>query len=37
MSQVRAVVADSSDKVRGERTDRLVFEEAGSNPKLADS
>lgn len=37
MSQVRAVVADTSDKVRGERVDRLFFEEAGSNNKLAES
>ena len=36
-SQVRAVVADTSDKIRGERVDRLFFEEAGSNPKLAES
>lgn len=27
MSQVRTIVADSSDKIRGERVDRLFFEE----------
>lgn len=37
MSQVRTVVADTSDKIRGERVDRLFFEEAGSNSKLVES
>lgn len=37
MSQITAVVADTSDKVRGDRLDRLIFEEAGSNKNLVDS
>lgn len=37
MSQVTTIVADTSDKVRGDRLDRLVFEEAGSNKNLVDS
>lgn len=36
-SEVEAVVADTSDKIRGDRTDRLIFEECGSNKHLAKS
>lgn len=37
MSQITSIVADTSDKVRGDRLDRLIFEEAGSNKNLVDS
>lgn len=37
LSQITSVVADTSDKVRGDRLDRLIFEEAGSNKNLIES
>lgn len=37
MSQVTGIVADNPRKVRGERCERLIFEEAGSNPNLVKS
>lgn len=36
-SEITSVVADTSDKIRGDRLDRLIFEEAGSNKVLTDS
>ena len=37
MSQITSVVADTADKIRGDRVDRLIYEEAGSNKVLTDS
>lgn len=37
MSEINSVVADTSDKIRGDRLDRLVYEEAGSNKVLTES
>lgn len=37
MSEIEGVIADTSDKIRGDRVDRLFFEEAGSNPQLKQS
>lgn len=37
MSEINSVVADTPDKIRGDRLDRLVYEEAGSNKNLTDS
>lgn len=37
MSQISSVVADTSDKIRGDRLDRLIYEEAGSNSVLTES
>ena len=34
MSEIEGIVADNPRKVRGNRTERLVFEEAGSYPNL---
>jgi len=34
MSQIVGIVADSPSKIRGYRTDMLIFEEAGSWPGL---
>jgi hypothetical protein len=31
MSEIEGVVADSAEKIRGDRTERLFFEEAGSD------
>ena len=31
------MVADTSDKIRGDRIDRLIYEEAGSNKNLTES
>lgn len=36
-SEIEGVVADNPRKVRGERCERLIFEEAGSNPQLIKS
>ena len=36
-SEIDSVVADTSDKIRGDRVDRLIFEEAGSNKNLIKS
>ena len=37
MSEITGIVADNPRKVRGERCERLIFEEAGSNPTLVKS
>lgn len=37
MSQIEGVVADSDSKIRGDRVELLIFEEAGSNPNLRKS
>lgn len=37
MSAIAAITADTSAKVRGDRTNRLFFEESGSNPILIES
>ena len=34
MSEIRTIVADNPNKVRGDRVDRLVYEEAGSAKQL---
>ena len=34
MSQINTIVADNSNKIRGHRVDRLVYEEAGSSKQL---
>lgn len=36
-SQIQSIVADTSDKVRGSRVDRLILDEGGSNPCLTES
>ena len=37
MSEIEGIVADSPSKVRGDRTERLIFEEAGSNKNMITS
>ena len=37
MAEIEGIVADNPRKVRGDRTERLIFEEAGSNPNLITS
>ena len=37
MSEIHSIIADKPSKIRGDRTDRLVYEEAGSNPVLSKS
>jgi hypothetical protein len=37
MSEIEGVVADTDAKIRGDRVDLLVYEEAGSNPVLRKS
>ena len=37
MAEIEGIVADTSDKIRGDRVDRLIFEEAGSNKYLISS
>lgn len=37
MSEIQTIIADSADKIRGSRVDRLVFEESGSNGILTKS
>lgn len=37
MSEIEGIVADNPGKVRGDRTERLIFEEAGSNKNLITS
>lgn len=37
MSEIDSVIADTSDKIRGDRVDRLIYEEAGSNKHLTKS
>ena len=34
MSEIEGVVADTPEKIRGDRTERLLYEEAGSDPVL---
>ena len=34
MSEIEGVVADTPEKIRGDRTERLLYEEAGSDPEL---
>jgi hypothetical protein len=34
MSEVEGVIADAADKIRGDRVERLLFEEAGVDPDL---
>lgn len=34
MAEIEGVIADTADKVRGDRTERLLFEEAGADPEL---
>lgn len=36
-SEVQGIIADTSDKIRGDRVDRLFFEEGGSNKNLIQS
>ena len=37
MSQIEGIVADTDAKIRGDRVELLIFEEAGSNPNLRTS
>ena len=37
MSEIEGIIADNPTKVRGDRTERLIFEEAGSNKNLITS
>lgn len=37
MSEIEGIVADNPRKVRGDRTERLIYEEAGSNTNLITS
>lgn len=37
MADIEGITADNPRKIRGERVDRLLFEEAGSNPILSTS
>ena len=37
MADIEGITADHPRKIRGERVDRLLFEEAGSNPILSTS
>jgi hypothetical protein len=37
MSLVEGIVADDSRKIRGDRANIVLYEEAGSNPKLESS
>jgi hypothetical protein len=34
MAEIEGVVADSAEKIRGDRTERILYEEAGSDPVL---
>lgn len=36
-SEIKGIVVDDPRKLRGRRIDRLIYEEAGSNPKLIDT
>lgn len=36
-SEIEGIVADQPKKIRGSRCDRLIFEEAGSNPTMLTS
>lgn len=37
MSEINSVIANTSDKIRGDRLDRLIYEEAGSNKILTEA
>jgi hypothetical protein len=37
MAQISGQVVDKPDKLRGDRTERLIFEESGSNPYLLET
>lgn len=37
LAEIEGITADDPGKVRGDRTERLVFEEAGSNKNLIKS
>jgi hypothetical protein len=37
MSEIEGIVADNPRKIRGDRTERLIYEEAGSNAHLITS
>ena len=37
MSEINSVIANTSDKIRGDRLDRLIYEESGSNKILTES
>jgi hypothetical protein len=37
MSEIEGIVADNPRKVRGDRTERLIYGEAGSNTNLITS
>lgn len=37
MSEIEGVIADSSEKIRGDRVERLFYEEIGSNPVFKES
>jgi hypothetical protein len=37
MSLIEGIVADKSSKVRGDRANIVLYEEAGSNPTLEES
>ena len=37
MSEIEGIVADNPRKIRGDRTERLIYEEAGSNANLITS
>lgn len=34
MSEINSIVADNPNKIRGNRVDRLIYEEAGSSKQL---
>jgi len=36
-SEIEGIIADNPRKIRGDRCDRLIFEEAGSNPTMLTS
>lgn len=36
-AEIEGIIADNPRKVRGDRCDRLIFEEAGSNPTMLTS
>ena len=37
MAQISGQVVDKPDKLRGDRAERIIFEESGSNPRLLDT
>ena len=37
MSEINSVIANTSDKIRGDRLDSLIYEEAGSNKILTEA